>query len=156
MIVTYSGRKGQGKFMRELQKEEYVLTKDDVQDLIKGVSGILNRVDERYDLSVKELRILQEKSDIYDSFRYGFYKGMMYQKSKQQNVVEEKTDVAPVQSAVIDFDQLYEDTLDYAPEASERLREALNSMNKAFEVYLDEVQKGAFRQGYTVAAEHKR
>ena len=266
--------------MSKLQNDRYELTKEDVYSLIKGVSGILEPLDDRYDLSVSELRILQENADVYDSFRFGFYKGMMYQKGKNEMVIKENMDVAPVQSAekndmpfkmhivsskygiasakvcdlpesyrarnkqkdlmqtlfyymkerdmivlnednmlshafgellcellplsdsvkaeeltklkevsseyfgklitvigiqeyrrimgyptsgldqvpdkVIDFNELYEDTLDYAPEASERLREALNSMNKAFEVYLDEVQKGAFRQGYTVAAEHKR
>lgn len=285
VIITCSGGKGQGKIMSNLQNGGYELTKEDVYSLIKGVSGILEPLDDRYDLSVSELRILQENADVYDSFRFGFYKGMMYQKGKNQKgknqiVIEEKESVAPVQPAekngmpfkmhivsskyglasakvcdlpesyrarnnqkdlmqtlffymkerdmivlnednmlshafgellcellplsdsvkaeeltklkevsseyfgklitvigiqeyrrimgyptsgldqvpdkVIDFNELYEDTLDYAPEASERLREALNSMNKAFEVYLDEVQKGAFRQGYTVAAEHKR
>lgn len=262
--------------MSKLQNDRYELTKEDVYSLIKGVSGILEPLDDKYDLSVSELRILQENADVYDSFRFGFYKGMMYQKGKNQIVIEEKESVAPVQPAekngmpfkmhivsskyglasakvcdlpesyrarnnqkdlmqtlffymkerdmivlnednmlshafgellcellplsdavkaeeltklkevsseyfgklitvigiqeyrrimgyptsgyekVIDFDQLYEDTLEYKQQASDSLRDAYKRMDKAIEEYIDEIQKHSFIHGYTVAAEHKR
>lgn len=52
MIITCSGRKGQGKIMSKLQNDRYELTKEDVYSLIKGVSGILEPLDDKYDLSV--------------------------------------------------------------------------------------------------------
>lgn len=266
--------------MSNLQNGGYELTKEDVYSLIKGVSGILEPLDDRYDLSVSELRILQENADVYDSFRFGFYKGMMYQKGKNQIVIEEKESVAPVQPAekngmpfkmhivsskyglasakvcdlpesyrarnnqkdlmqtlffymkerdmivlnednmlshafgellcellplsdsvkaeeltklkevsseyfgklitvigiqeyrrimgyptsgldqvadnAIDFDKLYEDMLEYVPQATDSLKAAYKQMNTATEEYLHEMQKAAFKHGYTVAAEHKR
>lgn len=83
--------------MKELQKEQYDLTKDYVCTVINIVKKILERADEQHDLSLKELRILNESHDSYDSFLVGFYKGMMYQKGRNQIVIEEKINVAPVQ-----------------------------------------------------------
>ena len=97
MIVTCSGRKEQGKFMKEVQKKQYDLSNDDICTLINMVKSIMAKVDDQHDLSVRELRILEESHDLYDSFLVGFYKGMMYQKGRNQIVMEEKINVAPVQ-----------------------------------------------------------
>lgn len=151
----------------EKLKKELIMSKEELREIVdthmqsidvEVVTDMINNImepkteEDRKKMAEASmmLKMVYMATEVYKlGFMYALY-------NYNDAIKKQLADIAPVQPAVIDFDQLYEDTLDYAPEASERLREALNSMNKAFEVYLDEVQKGAFRQGYTVAAEHKR